>query len=172
MYDKSDPRAGLASAPASAPVWTSYSPADYSRFYEMPPQESGEWGPTWLTRGQNGIISYSEAKAGVEFVRRAQVDEWVLLLPDAETSATVTARGETKAISGYSVTFVPPGDSNVQVTAGGCVVRMFTTRSSDLAEQCSNAAAHPVRRENMPPFEPWPLPPDGFRIRTYSLDVP
>lgn len=173
MYDKTDPRAAL--APASTPTalqWTVYSPADYSRFYETEPQESGPSGRTWLTRGQNGIVAYSEIDAGAQFERKGQVDEWVLLLPDASTSAAITAGGETKTVGGYSVTFVPPGDSTVVMNAGGRVIRLFTTRSTDLAEQCGNAVAHAERHENMPPFEPWPVPPDGYKIRTYSLDVP
>ena len=173
MYDKSDPRAALAPASAaSSPQWTAYSPADYSRFYETEPHESGPWGRTWLTRGQNAIVAYSEVEAGAQFDRKGQVDEWVLLLPDASTSATVAAGGETKAIEGYSVTFVPPGDSTVVVNAGGRVIRLFTTQSADLAVRCANAAAHGERHQNMPPFQPWPVPPDGYKIRTYSLDVP
>jgi len=172
MYDKSDPRAALAPARSTGPVWTSYAPADYSRFYEMAPQESGSWGRTWLTRGQNAIVAYSEAEPGARFERRGQVDEWVLLLPDSSTSAIVTAAGERRSVEGYSVTFVPPGDSTVVMREGGRVVRLFTTRSTDLAERCQNAAAHSTRHENMAEFQPWPVPPDGYRIRNYSLDVP
>ncbi len=172
MYDKSDPRSGLAPAAVGAPVWTSYPPSEYSRFYETAPQESLPGGRTWLTRGQNGIVAYSEVEAGARFDRKGQVDEWVLLLPDAAASATVTAGGDTRTVEGYSVTFVPPGDSTVVMKEGGRVVRLFTTRSGDLAEKCPNASAHAAPHENIPPFAPWPVPPDGYRIRTYSLDVP
>src|SRR5215212_1718189 len=109
MYDKSDPRAALAPARSTGPVWTSYAPADYSRFNEMAPQESGPGGRTWLTRGQNAVIAYSEVEPGARFERRGQVDEWVLLLPDAGVSATVEAGGQVKEIPGFSVTFLPPG---------------------------------------------------------------
>jgi hypothetical protein len=172
MYDKSDPRSGLAPAAVGAPVWTSYPPPEYSRFYETAPQESFPGGRTWLTRGQNGIVAYSEVEAGARFDRKGQVDEWVLLLPDAAASATVTAGGDTRTVEGYSVTFVPPGDSTVVMKEGGRVVRLFTTRSGDLAEKCPNASAHAAPHENIPPFAPWPVPPDGYRIRTHSLDVP
>jgi hypothetical protein len=172
MYDKSDPRSGLAPAAVGAPVCTSYPPSEYSRFYETAPQESFPGGRTWLTRGQNGIVAYSEVEAGARFDRKGQVDEWVLLLPDAAASATVTAGGDTRTVEGYSVTFVPPGDSTVVMKEGGRVVRLFTTRSGDLAEKCPNASAHAAPHENIPPFAPWPVPPDGYRIRTHSLDVP
>jgi hypothetical protein len=172
MYDKSDPRASLAATPASAPVFTAYSPADYVKFYEEQPAESGPDGRTWYMRGQNGVIGYSEAKAGARFSRSGQIDEWVLLLPDPGVSVRVTAGGETRTVAGYSVTFMPPGDSVVEVVEGGRIVRLFTTRSADLAALCSNAGEYVEPHHNIPPFQAWPTPPDGFRIRTYSLDVP
>ncbi|GGH12699.1 hypothetical protein GCM10007036_10760 [Alsobacter metallidurans] len=172
MFDKSDPRAALFKAPANAPVFTAYSPADYVRFYETEPAESGPDGRTWLMRGQNGVVAYSEAKSGARFSRQNQPDEWVLLLPDAGVSVRLTAGGDTRTIEGYSVTFVPPGDSAVEVLEGGRIVRLFTTRNADLAERCSNAAEYAQPHHNIPPFQPWPTPPDGFKIRTYSLDVP
>ena len=172
MYDKSDPRAALAPATTSAPVYTSYTPADYIRFYETPPQESGTWGRTWMTRGENAVVAYSEVEAGTRFERKGQVDEWVLLLPDAAMKATVTAGAETETVAGYTVTFVPPGDSTVTVETKGRVVRLFTTRSADLAARCGNAEAHATRSENVPTFQAWPVPPDGYRIRSYTLDVP
>jgi hypothetical protein len=173
MYDKSDPRASLAPAAATAvPVFTAYSPADYVRFYEGAPAESDGNGRTWLMRGQNGVIAYSEARDGARFARREQVDEWVLLLPDPDVTVMVTAGGETKTIGGYTVTFVPPGDSVVEVAKGGRMVRMFTTRAQDLAARCSNAEAYREPHHNIPPYQAWPTPPDGFRIRSYSLDVP
>ncbi|MET0428615.1 MAG: hypothetical protein ABW026_08955 [Microvirga sp.] len=174
MYDKSDPRAGLstASSATTAPVWSHYTPADYERFYERAPQESGDWGRSWFVRGANGIVVYSELNPGAVLARQGQIDEWVLLQPDPETAATVTAGGETRTVAGFSVTFVPPGDSTVTIDRGGRFVRLYTTRSDDLVALCPNNAAHAVRHENVPAFAPWPVPKDGYRVRSYSLDVP
>jgi hypothetical protein len=172
MYDKSDPRAGLSTTTTTAPVWSSYTPADYERFYERQPQESGDWGRSWYVRGENGIIVYSELEPGTVLERKGQIDEWVLLQPDHDTAATVVAGGETKAVAGYTVTFIPPGDSAVTIGKGGRFVRLYTTRSEDLVALCPNKAAHATRHENVPDFKPWPVPKDGYRIRSYSLDVP
>ena len=89
MYDKSDPRAALAPAPAAGPrpPATEFSGAEYAKFYETEPQQKDKHAKTWLTRGQNFIIAYSEATAGAMFERKAQADEYVVLLPDKETSA-------------------------------------------------------------------------------------
>ena len=172
MYDKSDPRAALASTrPAKADV-TGYSPPDYVRFYESEPGNSDPLARTWLARGQNAIVAYSEVKDGACLERHGQPDEWAIILPERHTGATLEVDGIRHEIPGYSVTFVPPGDSRLTFVAAGPAIRLFTTVSSDLAERCLNAAAYAEPHHNIPPFRAWPAPPDGLKVRTYSLDVP
>jgi hypothetical protein len=132
MYNSTDPRASLASAKAG-PAATEFAAAEYLRFYDMEPQQNDANGKTWLGRGQNFIIAHSEARPGAAFSRRSQLDEYVVLLPDAKSPATITWEGRTETVSGYSIAFVPPGDSTVAMPEGGRLVRMFTTRSEDLA---------------------------------------
>jgi hypothetical protein len=175
MYDLSDPRARLAqSAPSSASALpaTGFAPAQFGLFYKGEPQETGSEGRTWYTRGQNFLIAYTEATPGAVLERRGQVDEYVVLVDDRATSIKVADGRETVDVPGYSLVVVPPGDSRVILPAGGRIVRLFTTQSKDLVDKCENAAAYATPRQNIPPFEPWPEPPGGFRIRVYSLDVP
>ncbi len=172
MYDASDPRSALASGQTSAPPATRFAGAEYGKFYEMAPQETGAHGRTWYSRGQNFIVAYSEAQPGAAFERRDQTDEYVVLVPDAATSVAIKAEGGDEQAPGLSLAIVPPGRSTVTVPRGGRIVRFFTTRSADLADKCSNAQSYAVAHPNIPPFEPWPAPRDGYRIRVYSLDVP
>jgi hypothetical protein len=172
MYDASDPRARLASsAPTAAPAPTGFAAAQFGRFYESRPQESGPAGRTWFTRGQNFIVAFSEAEPGAVFARKDQRDEYVVLVQDRQTSLTVSAGRETVTVPGHSLVIVPPGDSQVAVPAGGRITRLFSTQSKDLADKCENAAAYATRPQNIPPFQPWPEPPGGYRVRVYSLDV-
>lgn len=169
MYDKSDPRSQVAVGVSRA--FTSYAPASYARFNELSPVETTEHARTWFARGQNAIIAYSEVTPGARFVRRGQIDEWALVLPEQATSVTIETAGERAPVRGHSLSFLPPGDSDVTFHSAGCCVRLFTTRSNDLAALCSNAAAYVRTDDNIPPFVAWPTPPDGFRIRSYDLDV-
>ena len=176
MYDVSDPRARLAqgttaAAPVASPV-TSFAPAQFGRFYESEPQESGPAGRTWYTRGQNFVVAYSEAKPGALFARQDQCDEYVVLVPDKETSIEVVAGSETVSVPGHSLVIVPPGNSQVLLPKGGCIVRLITTNSEDIADKCANATAYATRSQAIPPFQAWPEPAGGYRIRFYSLDVP
>ncbi|KGF67392.1 hypothetical protein LL06_22550 [Hoeflea sp. BAL378] len=171
MYNSTDPRASLATAKAG-PAASEFAAAEYLKFYQTAPQQDDASGRTWLGRGQNFIIAYTEAAPGASFSRSGQVDEYVVLLQDPDASATITWQSATETVPGYSIAFVPPGDSTVTMPEGGRLVRMFTTRSDDLAAACANADAYAEPHPNIPPFVAWPEPRGGHRVRFYSLDVP
>lgn len=173
MYETDDPRSRLSPAgsggtkPASA-----FGASTYARFYDGTPQESGAYHRTWYARGQNLVVCYSEAEAGAVFERVGQVDEYVLLLPEAGSAARIEANGEVQHVAGFTITMIPPGDSRLTITGAGPVVRLLSTQSADMAEKAQNAATYAGPHPQIPPFEPWPAPPDGLRIRSYTLDVP
>src|SRR4030095_2622390 len=108
MYDTSDPRSALnAPAKSAAKPATEFAAAEYAKFYETSPQDTDQNGKTWYARGQNFIIAYTEAAPGATFARKGQVDEYVVLLHDADIKADLTAGSEKTSIGGYTVTFVP-----------------------------------------------------------------
>lgn len=179
MYSSSDPRSRLgAGAPAAGAATPyadaaamAYAAAEYVKFHEVPPAEASAGARTWYARGQNFVIAYTEASAPTVLTREKQADEYVLLLPAPEIAATVKAGGETKEVRGYSIVIVPPGPGTIEIS-GGTVVRIISTRNEDVVAKCSNASSYATAHPNIPPFQPWPDPPGGFRIRAYSLDVP
>jgi len=148
MYNSSDPRTSLATA-RSGPAATEFAAAEYLKFHDMQPTDDDANGKTWFGRGQNFIIAYSECLPGAVFHREAQADEYVVLLPDRASSALITWDGKSEAVNGYTLVFVPPGDSTVSMPQGGRLVRMFTTRSEDLASVCANSDAYAVQHPNI-----------------------
>ena len=173
MYETDDPRSRLATATAApVPKSTAFGASTYARFYASPPQSQDSLQRTWISRGQNFVVAYSEAEAGAVFARTGQVDEYVLLLPEKDTTVTVEAGGETQAISGFTITFIPAGDSKITVTAGGPVIRLITAQNVDIVALVSNPDKYAGPHPQIPPFEAWPDPVGGFRVRSYSLDVP
>ncbi len=173
MYDASDPRSTLAST-ASAEVarHSVYTAEQAGLFYETPPQLDDANGKMWVTRGQNFVIAYHGAARGAVFRRDHQDDEYVVLIPDATTKVEVSTGADAQTIPGYSIVIVPPGPSVVRVLEEGPVVRLLTPRAVDLAALSSNASEFTDTHPIIPPFQAWPDPTGGYKLRWYSLDVP
>ncbi|MGH6861199.1 MAG: hypothetical protein ACRECY_13135 [Phyllobacterium sp.] len=173
MFDATDPRATLARPAARNRAAGKAFPATYARFYDEEPQESTAGSRTWISRGQTFVLAYTTADAGARqsFSRRDQADEFVLLLPDRGTIAEIVANGERLQVAGHSVTFLPPGDSDITLEQGGTMVRLFTVQAADLAAKASNAALYDTPNTLVPPLQAWPASPGGDTIRSYSLDV-
>jgi hypothetical protein len=171
MYGKNDLRASLV-RPATTQVRTPFKPASYARFYQEPPVEDDANGKAWYCRGQNMIVNYVQAKAGGRFSRAAQLDEYALLIPERGMHVVVTAKGEEQSVTGPAVVFIPPGDSTVEARSDGVLLRLLTTRATDLVALCSNRDAYAEPDPNVAPFEAWPEPVGGYRIRAYPGDVP
>ena len=173
MYDVKDPRSSLAAGPAHAgKAATEFAGVEYARFHDLPPQESAAGTRTWYARGQNFVLSYTEAEAACRFVRNAQLDEFAVLSPDAHGRMEVTFDGKVTAVAGGSLVFVPPGKSELHLPDGGRLIRLFTLHATDLVSLCGNAASYRSPHPNVAPLQAWPAPAGGFRVRAYPLDVP
>jgi hypothetical protein len=173
MYEAYDPRSKLAATAAgAAPAPLGFAAAEYVKFHTLPPAETAAQSRTWYGRGQNMVVSYSECQPGARFARSGQLDEYMLVLPEAGEGAVIEAGAERVEVPGFSLAIVPPGDSLVTMRQKGLLIRVISTRNTDIALLAANAAAYGHQHPNIPPFKDWPAPPAGYRIRHYSLDVP
>jgi len=172
MFKDKDPRADLFAA-ASKPNPTGLiAEEQLAEFYASAPDHTAPGERTWFLRGCNFILAYSELEPGTVLERKAQADEYVLYLADQNPIATVEWGGVATEVAGNSVTFIPPGDSHINFPTGGNVVRLFTVASKDLVEMAPNAHAYDKSRKHIPPFQSWPQPVGGWKVRSYSLAVP
>jgi hypothetical protein len=174
MYDLKDPRSTLATAKADTPKApiTEFAGADVIEFHDIPPQETGDGHKTWYGRGQNFILSYTEAEAGAVLSRSDQPDEYMAFFPDERTRVDIeTDNGDAEDVR-HQLAIIPPGDSRIIVKEGGLVMRLFSAEASDLAARSHNAESYAKPHPNIPPFEPWPHPPEGYKLRLYPIDVP
>ncbi len=165
-----DPRGklkGLAGTPTNGEMGG----LDFANFYESAPEIESDVEKTWLTRGQSFVVAYSILKQGAAVRRDEQLDEYVILLPDNSVTAKLTSGSQTCEIPARSLVIVPPGASEVQLETTGRLVRIFSTAAVDLAQRSVNADSYQSPKPNVAPFEPWPAPPGGYRVRIYSLDV-
>ncbi|HWO78422.1 MAG TPA: hypothetical protein VNM69_21365 [Bacillus sp. (in: firmicutes)] len=170
MFDKTDPRSGLGSAKNQKT--NEFTKAKHVKFDEELPSMQTPNTKTWWARAQNFFINYSETNGRASFIRKNQIDEYVVLIPDKETQVVIEWNGEQLATDGFCLIVVPSGDSTVTVTEGGRIVQLFTVLNKDLAELPINKNDYFEGDPNVAEFEPWPLSPNGEAVRIYSLDVP
>ncbi len=174
MYIQSDPRSALAATekPKAGKTHDKFFGSQLCLFYGTEPQVSDHHGDTWISRGGSFVVAYSRGAEGGLFSRSGQPDEYAVILPENDTSVEITTAEGTTTVPGYSVAFVPPGKSTIRMLAPGPVIRLFTPKSADMAAAASNAASFSEPHPNVTPFEPWPEPPGGLKLRWYTLDVP
>ena len=100
-----------------------------------------------------GVTTYKGIKeAEVRPGEWLPVDEYMVLLPSAESAVTVSAGDERTEVVGSAVVVVPPGPSEVTIGASGVVSRVFSTQSPDLADRCRNADAYASPDPNVAAF--------------------
>ena len=172
-YDVADLRSQLTPATGRGTPGVPAAP-QYFEFGDLEPDHVSEAGTkTWLVRSQNCCVAYSLVEAGDRLVRNGQPDEYMVLFPAPDSSAVVVAGDERRDVVGETVVVVPPGDSAIETSSAGVVVRVFSNASDDLLAQCRNAGNYVEPDPNVAPFAPWPDPPAGYGIRIYPIaDVP
>ncbi|WP_220504593.1 hypothetical protein [Microbispora sp. H13382] len=173
MYAKDDLRSQLANAPAAQTAVDPSTPiraAQYLEFSEFAPAETGPGGSrTWLARGQNVVLAWTDAVAGDRFTRAGQPDEYAVLLYSDSASIRVIAGDETREVAEEAFVVVPPGDSLIEALTDGPIIRVFSSVAEDLRDAALNAAAYAEPDPRCAPLVPWPDPVDGFRLRVHRL---
>ena len=140
----------------------------YAHLQGTPAHETEGSAPTWWVRAANMVTAYSEVVAGSVLERADNADEyflWALFTP-----CQVTAGGATADVPAGSVVIVPPGASSIRFSGAGSVWRGFTSLSADLLDKAPNSQDYAEHPAGVAPLEPWPMPPDGYKIRVYNLD--
>ncbi|WP_243299691.1 hypothetical protein [Bacillus litorisediminis] len=170
MFDKTDPRSGFGSTKNQKP--NEFTKAKHVKFYEELPSMQTPNTKTWWARGQNFFINYSETNGRASFIRKNQIDEYVVLIPDKETQVVIEWNGLQHVTDGFCLIVVPSGESTVTLIEGGRIVQLFTILNKDIAELPINKDDYYESDPNVADFEPWPLSPKGEEVRIYSLDVP
>jgi len=172
MYAKGDPRA--ATVRGGGKSFDPIRPTEYFEFHKMDPTSTTSAGSrTWLVRGENFVLSYSEQTAGDALTRESQPHEYVVILPREDTAVEITSEHGEGTLEGPGVAIVPAGRSAVTPVGDSQVLRLFDRRTEDLLPLCANADVRAEPDVRVTPLEPWPDPVGGPRLRLYPLgDVP
>jgi len=180
MYESSDPRTALAATVPPVEARGSATPDGPTSalhcvefLHEEPTQITASGSKIWIVRGQNFVLEYCRARTGDIFRRTDQQDEYVVVLPSDGSSVDARAGTQRLSCAGQGVIIMPPGASEIHVTADADIVRLFTVRATDLVAKASNSDSYDSPHPHVAPFVAWPEPHDGHRIRAYAVaDVP
>lgn len=140
-------------------------------FHEMSPQEVSADGKakTWITRGGNFAVCYSEVEPGAVLARENNPEEYMVILPPDGTTATIEAGEEKVEAGSESLTIVPPGPSRIVATSKGVIARIFSKASEDIMVKAWNAEVYADGAPELAPRHLWPEPYDGYKLRHYPL---
>ncbi len=145
--------------------------ATKSVFHDGDPQIVSDDGleKTWITRGGNFAVCYSEVQAGTVLERADNAEEYMVILPPGGATVVFEAGGERIEAGDDSLTIVPPGHSRITATTGGVIARIFSAASEEIMALASNAAVYSDGAPELAPADLWPEPFDGYRLRHYPL---
>ena len=135
------------------------------RHYEEPPQVTGAGFRSWITRGRNFAIVYTEAKAGKQ-VAGAFVDEQVIYI--VEGRLRIVAGDESAVLEGEGLAIAPPGVCVITPDEDAAFIQVVTDAEA-IAERAANAGSYADGAPEVTATDPWPMPTDGYRLRTYPL---
>jgi hypothetical protein len=143
----------------------------YFEFDKFPPAQTTTGGSTmWWARSQSAIINYVRARAGDLVVRTGQMDEYMVVFPHRDATATMTHGEDVVSVVGPAVIVMPPGDTQLMTDIDAEVIRVFSAQSTDLCALCANDDFYAVADANVASYAAWPAPPGGYRIRAYPID--
>lgn len=145
--------------------------ASKSVFHAEPPSLVSDDGTarSWITRGGNFAVCYTEAAPGSVLERADDAEEHMVILPPGGATGVFEAGGDRVRAGADSLTIVPPGPSRFTVERGGVVARIFPKAAADIMDLAANRDAYADGAPELAPAAPWPAPHDGFRLRHYEL---
>src|SRR5690606_20655329 len=90
-----------------------------------------------------------------------------------EGEVDITSSAGSGQASADAVAIVPPGESAIVARTLAKVFRVFAPAPEQLKDVCLNWGSYDTPRHNVAPFELWPEPVDGYKLRIYQYaDMP
>jgi hypothetical protein len=122
-------------------------------------------------RAQNFLVGYSTLEAGSTL--QASQSEYEHVIGLVEGTVRIESESGSGEATADAIAIVPPGASRLEALTDAVLFRVFAPPPPELAERCLNWSSYATPRDNVAPFELWPPPRDGYKLRVYQYaDMP
>jgi hypothetical protein len=140
------------------------------RFTDSPSVRT-EGARSWYARAQNFLVGYSTLESGAALQASRSEYEHVIGLVEGTISIESESGGREAAADAIAI--VPPGASRLEALTDAVLFRIFAPPAQELASQCLNWSSYATPRDNVAPFDLWPPPVEGYKLRVYQYaDMP
>ena len=135
------------------------------RFADHGPKHSSRGTDSWVVRGQDFVVVYSDAGRADTLVHTSGY-EYLLAVPDSWTRIELSTDHENIQLHGPATVVIPPGNSVIRILNPGVVIRIFTSAADQLMDRSINAQHYRSPR----PID-GTRPPEAVadRLRPYQL---
>ena len=142
--------------------------AENLHFYKLEPVREAGGAKTWYGRAQNLLVAYSRVESGTTLEMANSENEYFIVL--MEGAIDVTSANGSAFVTGPAQIIVPPGRSTIAARQAGTLVRVFAPPPADLVAKAVNNSSYDRPHPNVAPFELWPTPKGGYKLRVYQFD--
>lgn len=173
MYEKDDPRSGLATATAPRP--DGGGPIAAPQYFDLAapagsaPDGAGPDSRTTAVRAQNVVLVHTAAREGDDLDNGTLDGEAAVLLTGASPAVTVLTSQGTTRVEEPGLVVIPPGASRITVHGDGPLFRLVEAEETAWRERAVNAEAYAEDHPRVAPLKRWPEPVGDSAVRFYPL---
>jgi quercetin dioxygenase-like cupin family protein len=138
--------------------------ASIGRYFDDPPQVTGQGFRSWITRGANFAVVCTRGEPGAVVSGTSKDEHFAYTL---EGGVEVKAGAEQQLLGIEDLAIVPPGAWSLRFDQAGTLVQLITA-DEDLARSAPNTERYADGAPEVAPVNAWPEPVGGYRLRRYS----
>jgi hypothetical protein len=142
VFDATDPRANLGDSKSRGQSSTARRPQLFELDGIEPTQVDLKGSQTWWIRSQNLVVAFTRARGGSVLQRAGQPDAYMAMLRGPNAQASISADGGGCEITSETLAIIDAEDSEIAIAQDCVLLRMFSSRSEDLAALCLNTEAY------------------------------
>lgn len=141
-------------------------------FHQREPEITQPGFKTWLSRGHNFVVAYTEFEAGATMQRgEQQKDEYMVFLLEGKLTVESETTKQQAEIKENLLAIVPPKNSSLTALSSGRLIALYSSHCHDLAQRANNAGEYAQESlYTVAPLGHLTTPEKGYQLRIYDIN--